>query len=341
MGKPPILIWGAGAIGGTVGAYLSRAGHKVTFVDRDRNHVEAMQKRGLTITGPIEEFTVKAEVKGPEEVQGIFDKVFLCVKAQDTAAAAVQLASHLSADGFVASLQNGLNEIEIAAIVGARRTIGAFVNFDADYLSPGVVQYAGRGAVVFGELDGRLTERLRLLHHTLLAFDEHAKLSSNIYGFLWSKLAYAALLFATALTNESIADCFALTQYRNLFVRLAREVLGTAAAEDIKCETFDGFEPAAFGDVHHAERSESSLAQLVEHNRHSAKKHSGIWRDIAVRKRRTEVDAQLGVVVRIAQKHGLYVPITLRLIQLIHEIECGTRIQSLNTLMALTKVGEL
>lgn len=338
MSEQPILIWGAGAIGGTVGAYLAHAGHKVTFVDRDRDHVGAMRKRGFTITGPIAEFTIEADAKDPGEIQGTFDTVLLCVKAQDTAAATMQLSSHLGPNGFVVSLQNGLNEVEIATIVGPRRTVGAFVNFDADYLSPGVVQYAGHGAVVVGEIDGKLTARLRSLHQTLLAFDRYAKLSSNIYGFLWSKLAYAALLFATALTNESIGDCLALPQYRNVFVLLTREVLNTAAAEGIKCEPFDGFDPTAFLDVRHVDRAEASLAQLVDHNRYSTKKRSGIWRDIAVRKRHTEVDAQLGAVVRYAKKRGLQVPVTLRLIQLIHEIERGTRVQSLSTLAALAEV---
>src|SRR3982750_1861608 len=60
MNGSPLLIWGAGAIGGTVGAYWRRAGHEVLFVDRDADHVAAINRDGLKITGPIEEFAVKA-----------------------------------------------------------------------------------------------------------------------------------------------------------------------------------------------------------------------------------------------------------------------------------------
>ena len=76
------------------------------------------------------------------------------MKAHDTEAAIDALAPFVADDGYVVSLQNGLNEQVIAERIGEQRTIGAFVNFGADYLSPGVVHYAGHGAVVVGELDG-------------------------------------------------------------------------------------------------------------------------------------------------------------------------------------------
>jgi 2-dehydropantoate 2-reductase len=74
---------------------------------------------------------------------------------------------------------------------------------------------------------------------------------------------------------------------------------------------------------------------LVAHNRRSAKSHSGIWRDLAVRKRHTEVDAQLGIVVALGSEAGVPAPLTARLVALIHEIERGERQQSLETLNAL------
>ena len=56
--------------------------------------------------------------------------------------------------------------------------------------------------MVVGELDGRTTPRIQNLHRLLLKFDDRAVLTANVWGYLWSKLAYGALLFATALTNE-------------------------------------------------------------------------------------------------------------------------------------------
>ena len=162
MSSSPILIWGAGAIGGTIGASLIRAGVPVRFVDIDAAHVRAINESGLEIEGPIERFRVKAEAFLPDAVIGSYDRIFLCVKAHHTEAATKALARVLAADGYVLSCQNGLNELEIARIVGERRTIGAFVNFGADYMRPGVVLYGGRGAVVVGELAGETTHPVAL-----------------------------------------------------------------------------------------------------------------------------------------------------------------------------------
>jgi 2-dehydropantoate 2-reductase len=335
MTSSPVLIWGAGAIGGTVGAYLRRAGEPVLFVDRSADHVAAIAGQGLEITGPIAEFKVDADAKLPADLAGRFERVFLCVKAHDTPAAVEALAPFLTEDGYVLSLQNGLNEQVIAARVGQARTIGAFINFGADYLSPGVVHYGGRGAVVLGELDGRMTPRLDELHRLMRRFEERAIVTGNIWGYLWGKLAYGALLFATALTDASIADCLASPRHRPLLIALGREVARVGAATGRKLEAFDGFDPAAFAPGASTADGAASLDALVAFNRRSAKTHSGIWRDLAVRKRKTEVEAQLGPVVRAAAELGLAAPLTARLIELIHDIENGARPLDWSTLDAL------
>ena len=203
----------------------------MTLVDRVVEHVEAINRGGLRITGPIAEFIAPMPAFTPDAIQGQWDTIILATKAQHTEEATRSLAAHLTADGFVLSAQNGLNELVISQIVGRERTVGAFVNFGADYLEPGVIHYGGRGAVVLGELDGRITPRVEALRQTLLDFDDRAVVTSNIWGYLWGKEAYGAMLFATALTNESIADCLALPAYRELFIALAREVLAVAVAQ--------------------------------------------------------------------------------------------------------------
>jgi 2-dehydropantoate 2-reductase len=333
-----LLIWGAGAMGGTIGAYLIRAGHDVTLVDSAADHVAAMNTAGLRLTGPVDEFTVPARAFTPDALRGTWPVILLCVKAHHTAEATRALAPHLADDGYVVSIQNGLNELVIASLVGEARTIGAFVNFGADYLEPGVIQRGNRAAVVIGELDGWITPRLQALHETLCDFDDRATMTTNIWGYLWGKLAYGAQLFATALTNESIADALAMPRYRDLFVALAREVLSVATARGITPEGFDGFDPRAFLPGVEPEVSSRSLDEMVAFNRASAKTHSGIWRDLAVRRRRTEVDAQLGPIVTLGAEAGMRTPLTARLIALIHEIEEGRRPQSLATLDALNEV---
>jgi 2-dehydropantoate 2-reductase len=265
----------------------------------------------------------------------VWDTIVLATKAHHTDAATRALLPHLSPGGCVISAQNGLNELTIATIVGAARTVGAFVNFGADYLEPGVIHYGGRGAVVVGEIDGAITPRVTGIRDAWGDFDEHARVTSNIWGYLWGKEAYGAMLFATALTNESIADALARPEHRDRYIALARESLAVANARGVTTEAFDGFEPGAYAPSAPHGDAERSLDALVAHNRRSAKSHSGIWRDLAVRKRRTEVDAQLGVVVTLGAEAGVATPLTARLVELIHEIEDGVRPLSLGNLDAL------
>lgn len=333
--NPPLVIWGAGAMGGSIGGVLAREGQPVVFVDSAKDHVQAMNERGLRITGPLSEFSVSVKATDPDDLQGIFETILLCVKSHHTREALAQLEPHLADEGAVVSIQNGLCELEIAEVVGHQRTVGAFVNFGADYLEPGLIHWGGRGAVVVGELDGQRTPRVQAIHDLLRRFEPEARLTGNIFGYLWGKLAYAALLFATALTDDSIADVLAAPEHRGVLIGLAREVVAVAEARDVTLEGFDGFDPEAFRSDVSDERAERSLDDLVAFNRRSAKSHSGIWRDLAVRKRPTEVEAQLGAVVRLAREVGVTTPLTERLVRQIHEIERGERERSWSNLEEL------
>ncbi len=331
----PLLIWGAGAMGGCIGAALARGGRSVLFVDKDLDHVQAMNEKGLRITGPVEEFTETAPATDPSGVTGRYPLIFLCVKSQHTAEAVAQMEPHLTEDGAVVSIQNGLCELEIADALGTERTVGAFVNFGADYLEPGVVHRGNRGATVVGELDGSRSDRIRDIHKLMRIFEPNAVLTKNIFGFLWGKLAYASLLFATALTDDSIADVLAAEEFRPSLVALAREAVSVAVARGIALEGFDGFDPRAFRPGEQPGMAEASMDDLVRFNRASAKTHSGIWRDLAVRKRTTEVDAQLGWIVRFGEEMGVATPLTREVIRQIHQIESGERSQQWKNLERL------
>jgi 2-dehydropantoate 2-reductase len=315
------VLIGAGAIGATVGAHMVRGGESVLFVDRDVEHVRAMQTHGLTIRGFDETFTVPVEATTPDHLPETLDTVLLATKAPATEDAVRSFADRLAPDGCVVSLQNGLNEQVIARIVGEQRTIGAFVNFSADYLEPGLIHFAGRGAFYIGELDGSLTPRLRQLQQALGHWG-NVQMTDNIWGFLYGKQAYGAMLFATALTNDSMAD--AIDQHRRVTVDLAREVLSVAAAMGVRPLGFDGFEPEAIGSSDLSAVDES-LERLIAIRHGDEKTHSGVWRDMAVRKRRTEVDAHFLPIVEDAQRRGLEVPLLRRMIEIIHELEEGRR----------------
>ena len=322
-------------MGGTIGARLVRAGRDVLFVDADEAHVRAMNEQGLRITGPVDDFTVEVEAVVPTEVEPGLSVVLLAVKAHHTRAAIDAIAPLLTPDGCVVSVQNGLNESVIADLIGQERTVGCFVNYGADVLEPGVISRGNRGAVVVGELDGARTARIGWLHDVFTDFEPDAVLTGNISGYLWGKLAYGAILFATALEEASIADVLANAAYRPALIGVAREAMAVAAARGIRPEPFDGFDPAAFAPDADESAAHRSLDRLVEFNRASTKTHSGVWRDIAVRKRKTEVDAQIAPIVSLGSDVGVPAPRTARLVELVHDVEEGRRPQGSETLSAL------
>ena len=333
----PVLIWGAGAIGGTLGAYWARAGQDVLLVDTVAGHVEACRTAGLVIEGPVESFTQVVPAATPDEVKGTFRRVVLAVKAQHTGEALDALAPHLADDGFVLSAQNGLNELLIAEKVGAERTMGCFVNFGADWLGPGKILYGNRGAVVVGEIDGAVRDRTRDMHALLRLFEPDALLTEDIWGYLWGKLAYGAMLFATALTPDSMADNFSDLARAPAWLALGREVMAAAQARGVRPRGFGEFKPEAFAAGEAEAEALAAVAWLADYTGRTAKTHSGIWRDLAVRKHRTEVNAQVGIVARLAREKGVPTPALDRLAALVHDVEEGRRPQSIETFNELLK----
>ena len=186
--KSPYTVVGAGAIGGTLAYHLARAGHEVTVVDADADHIRAIAADGLTLaqgdrTSSVPVAAAVSPPAGPDSV----GRVLLAVKAQATDRALDWVAPRLAADGFVVSLQNGLNEDAIAARVGAARTVGAFVNLFADVTGPGVIRDGGLGALVVGEMDGSTSARVQSVVQDLQSWGP-ARATTNVSGYLWSKL---------------------------------------------------------------------------------------------------------------------------------------------------------
>jgi 2-dehydropantoate 2-reductase len=141
-----ITIYGAGAIGGLTGACLARAGEDVLLVDKVTDHVEAMNRQGLRITGG-DDFTAKVRACVPSELEEPLGLTILAVKSQDTEAALDVLAPLCGPDTLVVSMQNGMNPPRIAARLGAQRVLGVFVSFPADWQGPGHIEHGGPGNV--------------------------------------------------------------------------------------------------------------------------------------------------------------------------------------------------
>jgi 2-dehydropantoate 2-reductase len=314
------LVLGCGAIGGTVAAGLVRDGHDVLVCDADPAVVAAIKADGLRIEGPVEQFTARPAAIGPGELPPAIDfPVLLACKQVHTAAAAELLAGRLTGEAFVASLQNGLPSPALAAAAGPGRVVQACVNFGADVVAPGVVMRGNRGTFKIGELDGTPSARI----DALVADIADAEATTQVMGFVWGKEAYGATLFATAVSDLAIHEVFDDPAYHPLLLAVAREVLEQAPVRPL---ALDGFDP---------DDLPGSLPRLADFNRRSAKSHSGIYRDLMIRRRKTETEAILGPL------RGFLIR---RTAELIAAIEAGTRTccrENLDLLAAYERLDRL
>ncbi len=321
----PITIVGAGAIGGTVGAFLTKAGYDVTLVDVVPEHVQVMNERGLRITGFRGDHLYPVKALLASDLRGPLGATILCVKGHFTASAIEQIAPLLALDGFVLSLQNGLNEEIIAAAVGAERTVGAFVHFGADYIEPGLIQLGNEQTIYIGELDGRVTPRAEALRDAL-SHVMPAEVTTNLWGFLWGKLVYGAMAFLVSTVDAPVPQILD----HPLGLRLAQAASGeaylVAKTQADALENIGEFNPNAFAPGPDFDAtSRAALDEMAGAMRASIKQHMGIWRDLAVKKRKTEVDMQSAVIVAKGEENGIPTPVNAAVLQVIHEIEAGRR----------------
>lgn len=334
MKTEPVLIVGAGAIGAIVGFHLLKAGVAVHFADNNAAHVAAVRANGLRLSGVVDE-TVPATIMPPDEVTERYPVVLLAVKARHTLDALPTVEKALAADGCVVSLQNGLEEYKIAKVVGAERTVGAYLTFGGFYVEPGHVKHGGNGSFKIGEIDGSVTPRVEALAAMLSAL-QPVGVTDNIFGYLWAKMALGAVYFGTAIVDADVVDTYADDRARAVLGTLCGEVVQVADAMGVTVETSDGFDPKAFrpGAADAAAKAASWEAQRRYWGAHDNAR-TGVWRDLAIHRRPTEVDYQITPVVELAQQKRIAVPHLQRLHAAVKAIEQGDKTLSLETLLSV------
>ena len=336
--RQSFTIVGAGAIGSIVGVHLMQAGHDVVFVEANAEHVAAIRKNGLRLTGVLEA-TVNPVVFEPHEVAGSHSRVFLAVKSSQTENALAPMVPHLTPDGYVLSLQNGLEEYKITKMVGEARTVGAFLTFGGFYEGPGEVRFAGTGSFHVGEVDGRASERVVELSQ-ILSVLQPVEVTDNIFGYLWAKMALGAVYFATATVSADVPEIYDRGIYLNVLGNLAGEVAGVAKATGVTPEAIDGFDPKVFA-LDRPPDPEKVAANWQAQKAYwnvLTQARTGVWRDLAVHRRKTEVDELVGSVKRVAEKHQIGIPRVDALLSIIHDIENGGQELGWHNLDSLAEV---
>lgn len=316
--KATYTVVGGGAIGGTLAAHLALAEHPVQIVDTDSAHVAAIRRHGLRIESPSGTLDTRLPAFELADAPSELGPVILAVKSQATASAMEWVAPRLRTDGFVVSMQNGLNEAAIAKHIGVDRTMVAFVDLFADLLEPGVIQDGGTGTIALGEYAGGISKRVDRLADDLSHWGSPI-VSDNVSGFLWSKLAFGAMLTASAFIDEDMSTV--ISENRTPMLGLAREVFAVSDALGFQLESFDAFVP----DDYRVESPDSTINaafdSLSDWLASQTKTRSGIWRDINVRQRPTEVPSHYQPVFAVAEDQGIRTPKLQAMVDLIGELE--------------------
>jgi 2-dehydropantoate 2-reductase len=320
-----------------VGAHLARAGEDVALVDPWPEHVEAIKRDGMHLGGSQGDHVVKVRAMHMSEVQSFVrtpvDIAIICTKSYDTEWASLMIKQYLTPQGYLVSMQNGINEERIASVAGWGKTVGcALSTISVNCFKPGHIsryqQPGGDRHVVFrvGEIHGRVTQRATELAAILNAVDT-AKVTTNLWGERWTKLTANTIthgiLGATGMDNRTVY--IERGTAHRLGVRLAAEAIAVGRAQGYELGTVLGISPddwygAGTGDAAALTRVQAGLvawmATLLEPSQ------SSVGRDVA-RGRRSEIDFTNGLVASKGEEVGVPAPAHAALTALVRRIDAG------------------
>jgi len=315
-----IGIIGAGAVGCVVGGMLTRAGEDVTLIDQWPQHVDAMKRNGLTLTGTCGDHKIAVKALHLHEAQSIdepFDAVFIAVKSYDTEWATRLALQYLRPDGYVVDFQNGINDYRVAALAGADRSLGAVILIGAGMYEPGIAMRTDTGQVGFkvGEHDGRDTPRARALATTLSAVAP-TEVTTNLFGERWSKLSINCMVNPLAgLSGLGTSECRTEPGPRRLSIYLAAECIRVGRACGFEVEPIMGIVAQRFVDAVDGRGLEAVESEISNAARRRGGGRPSMLQDV-MRRRRTEIEQLNGYVAGEGRRVGIPTPFNDKAVEL-------------------------
>lgn len=240
-----IGLLGAGSLGTIIGALIFKAGYNIDLIDVNKEHIDAINQKGATITGFINE-TIPVTALHPSEISEKYDVIFLLTKQVYTKEALEPILPFLHEKSVVCTLQNGVPEENVAKIVGLERTVGGAVGFGATWKGAGVSELTSDLEAVknyafdIGELTGEITERILLIKDILESVG-HCEVLTNIQGVKWSKvLMNATFSGMSAALGCTFGEVLYNSDAMNSLANIADETIKVARAHNIKLVEMQG-----------------------------------------------------------------------------------------------------
>ncbi|HEX8011698.1 MAG TPA: 2-dehydropantoate 2-reductase [Casimicrobiaceae bacterium] len=305
---PKIVIVGGGAMGSLFGGLLAEGGLDVTLIDIWKEHVDAINGKGLRILGHGGDRSVRiAATLNPGSVSAADVVLFQC-KAFANEAAASSVRHLFNGETVAISFQNGLgNEETLQRIVGEKHVLGGLTAQGAVVVRAGAIRNFGDLPSYVGELSGGLSERAVAIADAFTRHRLPTFASADIKREKWQKLlGNVALGAASAATDMTSAEMVAVPELRDVILRALDEAAavaracGIALADSEKRAIFDKLTSVGGGGTG---ASKSSMAA-----------------DIAL-KRRTEIDTIHGSVARLGREKGVSTPTIDTMIAIVKGLE--------------------
>ena len=330
-----ILFVGAGAIGSYIGAFLSRAGHDVTLVDPWAEQVEAIRKKGISVTGPHDPFEARPAAVHLNEAQRLprdFDLAFVAMKVYDTAWAAQVALRHLKPEGFIVASENCWPDPIVASVAGASRSLGLVMSkIGVALWKPGQVERGaekgqGTGHDVFrvGEHDGRVTARATEVAEILKVIDG-SQVTENLWGERWAKLCANAMGNPVqAMSGLGSFEIASSEVGRAITIHLAAESARVGLALGYRVPKFNSTTAEQWAAADRRDVYESLDRMLTPTTASGRNWRSSMGQDVT-KGRPTEIDYMNGHVVAQGRQQSVPTPVSAATVDAVREIDAGTR----------------
>ena len=318
------MIYGAGALGTVLGAYIAKAGVEIDLVNRNKAHVAALREKGAHITGMVD-FVQPVHALLPEEMTGKYDVILLMTKQSDNARVVTMLEGYLAEDGVICTCQNGLPEPAIAEIVGAQRTLGCAIAWGATFHGEGVSELTSEpSALTFslGAYGGgnRLEETKKLLECMGTVVVE-----KNFIGARWSKLLInSAFSGLSTVTGGTFGEVASRKNSRRVAQRIIKECIDVSRALGVTVEPVQGHDIVKLFDYKGALKKKISFMLIPV----AMKKHKNLvasmLQDIRSGKP-CEIAFINGAVSAQGRKANVPTPFNDRTVEIVSAIERGEK----------------